>query len=514
MARSTQTITFIFLAFAILSCGESEKTQPPNIILILADDLGYGDLGCYGQQIIETPNIDALAANGMRFTQHYSAAPVCAPARCMLLTGKHAGNAYIRGNDEWAARGAVWNYDSMNANPILEGQRPLPQTEITMAQLLKGQGYKTGMVGKWGLGGPMTGSVPTTRGFDFFYGYNCQRQAHTYYPMHLWKNEEKVALNNISVAPRTKLPDGADPADRSSYDLFNLNDYSGDLMFTEVTNFVAENAQEPFFMYWATPIPHLPLQADDKWLAYYEEKLGPEDPYVGNRGYFPHPAPRAAYAAMISYLDEQVGLLVQQLKDLGVYDNTLIIFTSDNGGTYDIGGIDTDFFNSNGDFGAAYGYGKGFVREGGIRVPMIASWPAKVQAGTTSDHQSIFYDYLATFGDIAGVSELPPNDGVSFLPTLLSEETQPKHDYLYWEFPGYQGQVAIRRGNEKFIWGNLLKEDSMALYDLGSDLLETNNLLIEQPERASEFLELIKANHTTPDIERFKIAPLDSLVSL
>ena len=193
------SMTFLLLLFT--SCGEEQERTRPNIILILADDLGYGDLGCYGQEIIETPNIDALAASGMRFTQHYSAAPVCAPARCMLLTGKHAGHAYIRGNDEWAARGAVWDYDSMNANPILEGQRPLPQTEITMAQLLKSQGYKTGMVGKWGLGGPMTGSVPTTRGFDFFYGYNCQRQAHTYYPVHLWKNEEKVPLNNISVPP-------------------------------------------------------------------------------------------------------------------------------------------------------------------------------------------------------------------------------------------------------------------------------------------------------------------------
>ena len=285
-------------------------------------------------------------------------------------------------------------------------------------------------------------------------------------------------------------------------------------MFTEVTNFVAQNAHAPFLMYWATPIPHLPLQADDKWLAYYEEKLGPEDPYVGNRGYFPHPAPRAAYAAMISYLDEQVGLLVQQLKDLGVYDNTLIIFTSDNGGTYDIGGIDTDFFNSNGDFGAAYGYGKGFVREGGIRVPMIASWPGTIRAGKTSEHPSIFYDYLPTLAAVAGIEELPATDGISFLPTLLSLGVQKEHDYLYWEFPGYQGQVAIRKGNQKFIWANLNKEDSMALYDLRADKLETTNLLNEDPDLANEFLEIIKDNHTIPDIDRFRIAPLDSLVSL
>ena len=508
--KSSSLIFFCFsLFFACAPAEESEK--PPNIILILADDLGYGDLGCYGQQIIETPNIDKLAETGMMFTQHYTGAPVCAPARCVLLTGKHSGHAHIRGNDEWASRGAVWNYDSMFVNPNLEGQRPLPESETTIATLLQSNGYKTGMVGKWGLGGPETESVPNTRGFDFFYGYNCQRQAHTYYPLHLWKNEDKVLLSNENVAPRTGLEEGADPNDPDSYARFTLTDYAPDLMMEEVQDFIDRNRSDPFFLYYATPVPHLPLQADAKWLDYYRNKLGPEEPYIGNRGYFPHQYPRAAYAAMISHLDEQVGQIVEQLKELQIYDNTLIIFTSDNGATY-TGGADTEFFNSNGIFGAEYGRGKGFVYEGGIRVPMIASWPGKIQPGSTNDHQSIFYDYFSTLADVAGIEAIPDNDGISFLPAMAGNVPQPKHDYLFWEFPEYKGQIAIRENDYKFIWKNLQEDDPMIeIFDLSTDPEEQHSIAADQPELVEKFMSIIEKEHTPPALERFKITALEEL---
>lgn len=512
-----------FLSFALLisSCGpnaerdvERESIQLPNIVLILADDLGYGELGSYGQEIIETPNIDKLAETGMRFTQHYSGAPVCAPARCMLLTGQHSGHAFVRGNDEWGSRGAVWNYDSMFVNPNLEGQRPLPDSIATIAQLLQTKGYKTALVGKWGLGGPLTNSIPNTRGFDFFYGYNCQRQAHTYFPLHLWRNREKVLLNNDNVAPNTKLEEGADPYDPSSYSKFSLNDYSPDLMMDEVENFINENSDNPFFLYYATPIPHVPLQSDSLWLKYYKEKLGEEEPYIGDKGYFPNRTPRATYAAMISHLDEQVGQIIQQLKDQGVFDNTLIIFTSDNGASY-AGGADTQYFNSNRPFGSEYGRGKGFVYEGGIRVPMIASWPGRIAAGSTSDHISAFYDYLPTMAEIADISDIPKNDGISFLPVLLGEPSQPIHNYLYWEFPEYNGQVAIRKGDFKFIWKNLKGEaPRIELYNLKEDIAEQNDLADSYPELIDEFLSIIKKEHTLAATERFRIPVLESDLSV
>ena len=373
-----QLCFFLFpFASLFLNCQAELKKEKlrskPNIIYILADDLGYGDIGVYGQKKIETPNLDALASNGMIFTQHYTGAPVCAPARYMLLTGKHSGHSYIRGNYEWKERGNVWDYRAMIADSTLEGQFPIPTNSILFPQLLQKEGYTTGMVGKWGLGAPHTNSIPTKMGFDFFFGYNCQRQAHTYFPVHLYKNENRVYLNNDTIHPNTKLAKGANPFDSKSYSNFKLNEYAPDLMFKEMISFISENKQTPFFLYWATPIPHNPLQAPQKWIDYYREKFGEEKPYLGQNGYFPNQNPRAAYAAMISYLDENIGKLIMYLKDKNLYDNTLILFSSDNGVTYS-GGTDGEFFNSSGIFGESYGRGKGFIYEGGIRVPMIATW--------------------------------------------------------------------------------------------------------------------------------------------
>ena len=270
----------VILTIIVLSACVSRNQLPgsPNIIYILADDLGYGELGCYGQTKIETPHIDALAERGMLFTRHYSGSPVCAPSRCVLLTGRHSGHAYIRGNDEWAVRGDVWDYMAMFNDSTLEGQRPIPEESNTVGKLLQEAGYTTGAVGKWGLGAPHTHGIPTRQGFDFFYGFNCQRQAHTYYPLHLYRNQQRVYLENDTVPPRTLLKEGADPLDPGSYKEFNLKNFAPDLMFEEITGFVENNKSNPFFLYWATPIPHVPLQSTNEWIRYYVNKFGDEDP--------------------------------------------------------------------------------------------------------------------------------------------------------------------------------------------------------------------------------------------
>ncbi len=508
-------LIFIGAVWLFLGCQATPSTSettviPPNIIYILADDLGYGDVGVYGQQKIETPNIDALAVQGIKFTQHYAGSPVCAPSRCVLLTGKHTGNAYIRGNGEWRERGEVWDFVAMLEDSTLEGQRPLPAETPTLPKLLKQAGYVTGMIGKWGLGAPNTESIPTTMGFDYFYGYNCQRQAHTYYPVHLYENERRVYLQNDTVPPGTKLAEGADPYDLASYANFTLTDYTPDLMFNKLTQFVNQYADEPFFMYWATPIPHMPLQAPQRWVDYYVEKFGEEEPYLADRSYFPHRYPRAAYAAMVSYLDEQVGQLVKQLKELGEYENTLIIFTSDNGPSFN-GGTDSPWFDSGGPFASEKGRGKGSVYEGGIRVPMIASWPNRINASTTTDHISAFYDVLPTLAEVASVDELPTTDGISFLPTLLGEDDQLKHDFLYWEFPQYGGQVAVRMNEWKLIQRELSSEEpTLELYNLSEDLSETTNMADSNPDIVQKVQSIINQEHTEPALENFIIPNLEA----
>lgn len=483
------------------------NNQKPNIIYILADDLGYGELGCFGQQLIETPNIDKLAENGIKFTQHYSGAPVCAPSRCVLLTGKHPGHAQVRGNDEWRERGDVWGYKSMLADSTLEGQRPMEVGTQTIGHKMQNAGYKTAMFGKWGLGAPQTHSIPTKMGFDFFVGYNCQRIAHTYFPVHLYKNEARLYLENDTVAPNTKLDKGADPYDLDSYKKYNLQNYSSKVMFNELTGFVNENKDNPFFVYWATPIPHAPLQAPKRWVDYYVDKFGDEEPYLGDKGYFPHRYPHAAYAAMISYLDENVGILVQQLKDLGIYENTLIVFTSDNGATYN-GGTDSPWFNSGGPLKSEYGWGKGFVNEGGIRTPMVASWPAKITVGTESEHISAFWDVMPTLCEIAGVDAPEDTDGISFLPALKGEK-QTAHEYLYWEFPAYGGQQAVRMGKWKAIRKDIMEGNmTLELYNLEKDIQELNDIAENHPDIVKQMEEIMLSEHKPAKSDRFKMKEL------
>ena len=512
---------FISMAFTVVlltaSCeskkvDDQQKNRKPNIVYILADDLGYGELGCYGQELIETPHIDKLAENGMKFTQHYAGAPVCAPSRCSLLTGLHMGHAFVRSNDEWRERGDVWDYAKADKDPHLEGQRPIPANTFTIGKMLQKAGYKTACVGKWGLGAPFTDGVPNKQGFDFFYGYNCQRQAHNYYPGHLWKNEEKVILDNEVIVPGTKLDEGADPYDPASYAKYTQKEYAPALMQKEVLAFIERNKDRPFFLYYATPIPHDPLQAPKKWVDYYHRKFGDEEPYLGDKGYFPNRYPHATYAAMISYLDEQVGELVDKLKELGIYDHTLIIFTSDNGPTY-AGGVDAPFFDSAKPFHCTYGWGKGFVHEGGIREPMIAVWEGHIKPGTQSDHISAFWDVMPTLAEVSEANIPVQIDGISFLPALTGKGVQKEHEYLYWEFPSYQGQQAVRKGDWKAMRMDILKGNmTINLYNLKDDISEDQDVAAENPGIVKDMERIMKEAHTQAATVRFRMKQLGDTI--
>lgn len=501
-------LLILFLAPLFFNCENSkDEFKKPNIIFFLADDLGYGEVGVYGQEKIQTPNIDSLAKNGMMFTQHYSGAPVCAPARYVFLTGKHTGHAFIRGNDEWNERGNVWDYALASEDASFEGQRPIPSNTITLGDQLKKAGYETSILGKWGLGAPESEGIPNLQGFDYFYGYNCQRQAHNLYPPHLWENIEKSSLDNELVAPRTKLDSLADPYDESSYNLFNQNDYAPEIIHDKALNFIDTNKDNPFFMYYASPLPHLPLQAPKEFVDKYRKLFGDEKPYLGDKGYFPNRYPRATYAAMVSYLDYQLGELIAKLKELNIYDNTIIIFSSDNGPTY-TGGVDFEFFESSKPFANGYGRTKGYVYEGGIRIPLIASWPNKIKANSKSEHISAFYDLMPTICDIAGIEPPKDIDGKSFKAELLGKKQEP-HDFLYWEFPSYKGQQAVRMGKWKGIRKNIFEGNlEIELYDLDSDILETNNIASQYPDIVKQISKIMIQEHEPSKNERFKFKEL------
>lgn len=464
--------------------------------MILADDLGYNELGCYGQEIIETPNIDKLAAQGLIFEDFYSGSPVCAPSRCALLTGKHPGHMYIRNNDEWDKRGNVWGFEACNENPYLEGQRPMSDTIQTIGKMLQDQGYETALIGKWGLGGPESQSTPNDQGFDFFFGYNCQRQAHTYYPVHLWKNKQKVLLQNKSVAPHQKLKESDDPHHEDSYKDFYQEDYAPALMLDEALGFMENNQTQPFFMLYASPIPHVALQAPKEWVDYYHQKFGEETPYTGDKSYFPCQYPHATYAAMISYLDWQLGEMVTKLKALGLYENTLIVFTSDNGPTYN-GGVDAAYFNSAFPFSSEKGRTKGSLYEGGIRVPMIASWPGITPQGSQSNLQGSFWDFLPTFAEITKTETHYESDGISMLSTLTGDsQNQKKHDFLYWEF---NSQQALVFGKWKAIRTEAKNPQSeLLLFNLENDPGETKNVAAENPIIIEQIKVMMNNSHQPP----------------
>jgi len=455
------------LLLACCSCASDPSTKrPPNIVLIVADDLGYGELGSYGQRLIKTPRLDELAAEGMRFSQHYSGSPVCAPARCTLLTGLHTGHAAIRDNDEMADRGDVWN------DPALEGQRPLPEGTVTLGHHLQAAGYATAFVGKWGLGWTASSGDPNAQGFDHFYGYICQREAHNYYPTHLWDDGTSVPLDNPPFSPHQRLPEGMNPLNAASYEAYSGNDYAPDLMIEDALSFVRAQGDEPFLLTFATPVPHLALQVPDDSLAPYESAFD-DQPYEGDAGYLPHRQPRAAYAAMISRMDRDVGRLLDLLDELDLTENTLVLFTSDNGPSW-VGGVDLEYFESSGGLRGR----KAQLYEGGLRVPLLARWPGVIPPESTSDHVSAFWDVLPTVLDAAGTHTPAGLDGVSFLPTLRGASSeQLTHEALYWEHA--RRHQAVRMGDWKAVRHH--PDQALELYDLAADPAEGHDIAAQHP---------------------------------
>jgi arylsulfatase A-like enzyme len=487
------------LAAAFLFPLPAQATErKPNIIFILGDDLGYGDLGCFGQKKIRTPNIDRLAAEGMRFTQHYSGNAVCAPSRCVLLTGRHPGHAFIRDNRE--------------VKP--EGQLPIPADSVTLARLLQQQGYATGAFGKWGLGPPGSTGDPLKQGFDRFYGYNCQRHAHNYYPTYLWDNDRRLPLNNPEFAASQRLPLDADPENPDSYRRYAGKDYAPDLIAEQARQFIRDNKDRPFFVYFATTVPHLALQVPQDSLAEYRGRWE-DPPYRGDNGYLPHPSPRAAYAAVITRLDREVGRLMALVRELGLDTQTLFVVTSDNGPTYErLGGSDSAFFAS---AGSLHGL-KGSLYEGGIRVPCVVRWPGQIAAGKSSARVTGFEDWLPTLLELVGAASATPKDvdGISFAPTLRGKKQTPR-PFLYREFPSYGGQQCVRLGDWKGIRQNLQASAKnprpqlrVELYDLSHDATETRDLSAKHPEIVTKIERAMREQHVPA--KEFPFPALDRLV--
>ena len=486
-------LLYIGLLFLVYSCKNSDKFNEqnhlqPNIIFILADDLGYGDVGVYGQQNFETPNLDRLAHGGMKFLQHYSGSTVCAPSRSALMTGQHTGHTFIRGNSE---RGFTLDK---------EGQYPLAPEEITIAEVLKKGGYATGAFGKWGLGYPGSEGDPTKQGFDEFFGYNCQRVAHNYYPTHLWDNLTKTSLKGNNGKTKTV--------------------YAPLIIHEKALSFIEKNKDRPFFMYYPSVIPHAELAAPEKYMEKYRGKFMPEKEYIkkGNSspnskvnpesiniynvgGYNSQKESHAAFAAMVSILDEQVGQIIDKVNDLGIAENTLIIFSSDNGPHLE-GGADPDYFGSN---GPLRGY-KRDLYEGGIRVPTLAYWPSQITPNSKSDHISAFWDFFPTAIEIAGLDYNSSKiDGISFLPELKGKD-QKKHPYLYWEFLEKGGRQAVRMNQWKAVRMNMSKnpDSPIELYNVHQDIGEQENLAVQYPEVLKEVSRIMNKEHISSRIFQFE----------
>ncbi|WP_158856497.1 arylsulfatase [Lunatibacter salilacus] len=435
---------YLFLGLITLSlatsCHQSEdtiNTTHPNIIYIMADDLGYGDVGFNGQEHIQTPNIDRLATEGMVFTQHYAGSTVCGPSRSVLLTGQHTGRTRVRGNPTWTQSG----------NPV-----DLQPQDITIGKELKRAGYVNGIIGKWGMDETFTTGHPLDQGFDYFYGYRTHVEAHHYYPEFVWRNRDKVLLEGNVTDQK-------------------IGQYTHDLFTEESLNFIKANQDTSFFLMLSYTVPHYELTVPEDSKLPYLEKGWPERQMKA--GHYHHDEEgNVTYAGMVSRLDRDVGRVLDLLKELGLEENTLVIFTSDNGPVYDNG-----FFNSNGGFRGM----KRDLYEGGIRVPFIAKWTDKIEAGSRSDHVSAFWDFLPTVCELAGLQPEAVSTGISYLPTLLGDKgSQQEHDYLYWEFNEAEGPIQAVRSGE---WKIVKKfESSVELYDLEKDPLESKNLAANFPQ--------------------------------
>jgi len=436
----------------------------PNIVFILADDLGYGDLGCYGQHIIKTPHLDRLASEGMRFTQFYTGATVCAPSRSALLTGQHTGHTYIRGNKEMQP----------------EGQEPLADSVQTFAQLLQKAGYVTGAFGKWGLGMVGTAGDPNRKGFDEFFGYNCQRQSHRYYPTHLWHNANRIVLEGNDLTQKIH--------------------YAPAIIQEKTLAFIEQHRNKPFFLFMPIVLPHAELQGpEDEYYRLYDGAFE-ETPHKGNGygpgatvgGYASVDKPRATYAAMVSRLDGYVGEVLRKLDELGLAENTIVMFGSDNG-PHTEGGADPQFFRSAGGLRGV----KRDLYEGGIRTPFLVRWPGKVAAGSISEHAGAFWDVMPTLVEIAGAPLPRYTDGLSFLPTLLGQNTQQRHRYLYWEFHEGGGKQAVRMGKWKGVRLQVKENPHtpLELYDLSNDMAERHNVADQHPDIVAQLQQAMDEAH-------------------
>ncbi|GAA5219460.1 arylsulfatase [Membranihabitans marinus] len=476
--KSVYGIFPFIIILSMTSCSQPSETPreeegPPNIVFILADDLGYGDLSFLGQEHFETPNIDRLAKEGLFFSQMYSGSTVCAPSRSVLVTGQHTGHTFIRGNRE--------------VKP--EGQYPLADSITTLFEFFKDQGYATGAFGKWGLGYPGSEGDPVNQGVDKFYGFNCQRIGHNYYPYYLWDNQQQVDL------PQNQ---GRGEGDYAPYYIQN-----------QALQFIKDHRDQPFFMFRPTIIPHAELKAPKEIMDKYKSLLVEEKTYNGTDdgpnyklgGYGSQTHPRAAFAAMVEILDRQVGEIVDLLDSLGIRDQTMIVFSSDNG-PHQEGGADPDFFNSN----SIYRGYKRDLYEGGIRVPTIFNWPKKIKAGVT-DQMAAFWDLYPTIMDLLGVEDSPHEmDGLSILPTLMgSAEDQEQHEHMYWEFHERGGRIALRKGDFKLVYYNVLKPEQakIELYNIVKDPGESQDLSEEMPEMVEELLNIAKKERTSSKVFTF-----------
>jgi arylsulfatase A-like enzyme len=444
----------------------SSNLEKPNIVFILVDDMGYGDLGCYGQKTLKTPNIDKLASEGMLFTQHYAGSTVCAPSRAALLTGKHTGHTSVRGNSP-------------------EGQL-LEDDEETIAKLLKKQGYKTAVIGKWGVGNHPEPNDPERNGFDHSYGYVNMWHAHNFFPEFLYRNGQKESLEgNVtdwSYDYPKDMKEGTGVAkEKVTYAVNKLQE--------DALNYIEKNKNNPFFLYYCLNIPHANNEA-----GYYTGD-GMEVPSYGEFASKDWPNPEKGFATTISIIDNSVAEIEKRLKDLGIADNTIIVFVSDNG-PHEEGGHDSNFFNSNG----IYKGTKRDLYEGGIRVPLIVKWPNKIKEGSIVNSPVASWDFLSTFAEIVGAKTSVPVDGISFLPTLLgNDDQQKKHEYLYWAFYELGGRQALRSGDWKYVKLNVRDQNKKVveeLFNIAKDPSETENLLKKYPEKVKELADLMKKAHT------------------
>jgi len=473
---------FVLLALLMSFTAVCDAADKLNIVFIMADDLGWGEVGCFGQEKIPTPNIDRLAKEGMRFTRHYSGAPVCAPSRCVLMTGKHLGHAEVRSNQQAKVRFPEFT----------EGQTPLSAEAVTWPMLFQKAGYATGAMGKWGLGPVGSTGEPSRKGFDLFFGYNCQSIAHSYFPPYLWRNSEKIVINDPPISGHQKKLDGE----------VKLEDYQGQqyapkLMVAEAEKFIADNAAKPFLLYLPFIEPHVAMHPPAESVNRFPPEWD-EEPHRGENGYLPHPRPRAGYAAMISDLDSYVGRVLQALDDAKVAERTLVVFTSDNGTTHErpanpklhVGGVDVTFFNSTRDL---RGY-KGSVYEGGIRVPMIARLPGKIRAGVVNDSPGYFADWFPTLCDAAGLEKPAALDGESLWPALTDGKFHARTKPMLWVFPEYTGQVAVQIGDLKAVRRGLKTKQPgpWEVYNLAQDRGEKTDIAGENAAFVKEVEDVLR----------------------